>query len=68
MYPYHNRIKQRIRAGELVGYEFVEDYPGIGEALVLKFNTFPTVRPVRPHRYVEYVGILEEWNKKKEAQ
>ena len=21
MYPYHNRIKQRIRAGELVGYD-----------------------------------------------
>jgi len=68
MYPYHNRIKQRIRTGELVGYEFVDDYPGIGEALVLKFNTFPPVRPVRPHRYVEYVDILAEWNKKKEAQ
>lgn len=22
MYPYHNKIKQRIKAGELVGYRF----------------------------------------------
>ena len=37
MYPYHNRLKQRIRAGELAGYEFVAHYPRIGEALVLYF-------------------------------
>lgn len=64
MYPYHNHIKQRIANGELVGYEFVEDYPGIGEALVLKFNTYPPLRPVRPHRYVDYMDVLAEWNKK----
>lgn len=64
MYPYHNRIKQRIANGELVGYEFVEDYPKIGEALVLKFNTYPPLRPIRPQRYVDYVDILAEWNKK----
>ena len=63
MYPYHNRIKQRIRNGELEGYEFVDDYPGIGECLVLRFNTLPIFRPIRPHRWVEYVDILAEWNK-----
>ena len=52
MYPYHNRLKQRIRAGELAGYEFVAHYPRIGEALVLYFFTDPPVRPVRPHRKV----------------
>ena len=26
MYPYHNKIKQRIHNGELVGFEFVEDW------------------------------------------
>lgn len=60
MYPYHNRIKQRIRNGELVSHEFTEDYPGIGEALVLKFSTPPFVRPIRPYRWVEYVDILAE--------
>ena len=58
MYPYHNRIKQRIQNGELVGYEFVENYPRIGEALVLKFNTSPPLRPIRPHRYAEYLNLL----------
>ena len=63
MYPYHNRIKQRIKNWELIGYEFVEDYPNIGECLVLKFNTVPALRPIRPNRYVDYVDILAEWNK-----
>ena len=68
MYPYHNRIKQRIKNGELVGYEFCEDYPKIGECLVLKFSTLPALRPIRPHRIVEYVDILAEWSRNKEAK
>lgn len=63
MYPYHNRIKQRINNGELVDYAFVDDYPKIGECLLLKFNTMPMYRPIRPHRYAEYAGILAEWNR-----
>lgn len=59
MYPYHNRIKQRINAGELTGYEFVDNYPRIGPALVLKFSTYPPVRPIRPHRREEYMQILK---------
>lgn len=59
MYSYHNRIKQRIRSGELVRHEIVDDYPNIGRALVLYFNTFPPVRPIRPHRWAEYKPLLE---------
>lgn len=62
-YPYHNRIKQRIKAGELIGYEFVDDYPGIGEALVLKFITEPFIRPIRPHKYITYIDVLRLWEK-----
>lgn len=47
MYPYHGRIKQRIKAGELTNWYFTDDYPGIGEALVLVFGTMPFLRPVR---------------------
>lgn len=65
MYPYHNKIKQRIRAGELAGYEYVADYPRIGEALVLHFSTHPPVRPVRPHRYAEYRPLLAQWEAEK---
>ena len=68
MYPYHNRIKQRIRNGELIDHYFTDNYPGIGEALVLVFNTIPALRPIRPHRYVEYVDILAAWSKKRPAR
>lgn len=59
MHPYHSRIKQRINNGELVGHEFVDNYPRIGPALVLKFSTYPPMRPIRPHRWEEYKEILE---------
>ncbi|GIJ95342.1 hypothetical protein CAPN002_25600 [Capnocytophaga stomatis] len=58
MYPYHNKIKQRIKNGELIKYEFVEKYKDIGPCLLLYFNTEPYVRPVREHRFEEYKEIL----------
>ena len=60
-YGYHQRIKQRIRAGELVTHYKADNYPGIGEALVLVFSTAPLLRPIRPHRWPEYQKILENW-------
>lgn len=68
MYPYHNRIKQRIKSGELVDYEFVDDYPGIGEALVLYFSTNPYKQPVRPQKYEIYVDVLAKWNLKQKEK
>ena len=65
-YSYHGRIFQRIRAGELVGFHFEDHYPGIGEAMVLEFSTLPPLRPIRPHKWPEYVRILDEWRAKKE--
>lgn len=50
MYPYHNRIKQRINNGELVSHYFTENYPRISKALVLVFNTYPFEQPIRPHK------------------
>jgi hypothetical protein len=58
MYSYHNRIKQRINAGELTGCEFVKDYPNIGECLLLFFNKVPFVRPIRPHAYYKYIDVI----------
>lgn len=59
MYPYHNRIKQRIANGELVDHYYTHNYPRIGEALVLVFSTAPHLRPIRPHRYAEYEELLK---------
>lgn len=65
-YSYHGRIKQRIKAGELTDVQFVTDYPRIGECMVLVFNTIPIFRPVRPHKYSDYVDILAEWRQNHE--
>ncbi|MFJ1352074.1 hypothetical protein [Capnocytophaga canimorsus] len=63
MYPYHNKIKQRIKNGELVKYEYVASYKHISPCLLLYFNTEPYVRPIREHRFAEYQPILEAWSK-----
>ena len=58
MYPYHNKIKQRIRNQELIGYEYVNSYKKITPCLLLYFNTDPNIRPIREHRFEEYKQIL----------
>lgn len=58
MYPYHNKIKQRIKNNELTGYEYVEKYKSITPCLLLYFSTDPQVRPIREHRFEEYESIL----------
>ena len=54
MYPYHNKIKQRIKNGELTNFEFVEKYNNISPCLLLYFSTEPFIKPVREHRFEEY--------------
>jgi hypothetical protein len=59
MYPYHNKIKQRIANNELIKYEYVDRYKNISPCLLLYFKTEPYVRPVREHRFSEYEEILK---------
>jgi len=59
MYPYHNKIKQRINNNELTGFEYVETYKSISPCLLLYFSTEPTIRPIRKHRFKEYELILQ---------
>ena len=63
MYPYHNAIRQRIRAGELRGFKFVRTYNNIGPCILLLFNTYPNIRPIRPYRFREYERILIDWKR-----
>ena len=58
MYPYHNKIKQRIKNGELTNFEFVEKYKNISPCLVLYFSTEPFIKPIREHRFEEYRLLL----------
>ena len=59
MYPYHNKIKQRIKKGELISYKYVSKYKHIGPCLLLFFSTFPYVRPIRSYRFDEYQNYLK---------
>jgi hypothetical protein len=59
MYPYHNKIKQRIDNGELVKYEFVDQYKKIAPCLILYFSTEPYLRPIRQYRFEEYKSLLK---------
>jgi hypothetical protein len=58
MYPYHNKIKQRIKNHELIRYEFVAKYKNISPCLLLYFDTEPKIRPIREHRFKEYKELL----------
>lgn len=51
MYPYHNRIIQRIKNGELAGIEKSDKEEF---ACILVFKTFPFTRPIRPHAMWRY--------------
>ena len=58
MYPYHNKIKQRISNQELIKYEYVDKYKKISPCLLLHFYTYPKIRPIRKHRFKEYHELL----------
>jgi hypothetical protein len=60
MYPYHNKIKQRIKNKELIKFEFTDEYKNISPCLLLHFSTEPKIRPIREHRFEEYDVLLKE--------
>ena len=60
MYPYHNKIRQRIYNNELIRYEYVNRYKSITPCLLLYFSTEPRIRPVREHRFDEYEAIFNK--------
>lgn len=59
-YNYHARTKQLIQDVGVDYCEFVNNYPRIGEALVIYFKCGEK-RPIRPHRYIEYKEIIEKY-------
>ena len=59
MYPYHNKIKQRIKNKELIQYEYVDKYKDISPCLLLYFSTDPKIRPIREHLFDEYENLFK---------
>ena len=60
MYPYHIKIKQRIKNNELVSYEYLDKYKNISPCLLLHFDSEPYCRPIREHRFEEYEELFKE--------
>lgn len=60
MYPYHNKIKQRIANKELVKYEYVKEYNGISPCMLLHFDTEPKIRPIRDHKFSMYEKLINK--------
>ena len=55
-YNYHARNMERIKNGELVGFEFCDE----GKfAVILHFSTYPFTRPIREHSLWRYEEILK---------
>lgn len=63
MYPYHNKIKQRIKNNELTHYEYLKKHKDISPCLLLYFETTPHIRPIRKHRFKEYEELFKELKK-----
>jgi hypothetical protein len=59
LYPYHNKIKQRIQNKEFIRYQYVERYKNISPCLLLYFETEPKIRPIREHRFEEYENLFK---------
>lgn len=60
MYPYHNRIRQRINNGELIG---IKESDKAEFAFLLIFNTYPFIRPIRHRSANKYIDLFNKENK-----
>ncbi|OCG77404.1 thermostable hemolysin delta-VPH [Gilliamella sp. Nev6-6] len=56
-FNYHAKAKKLIKNGDLVRYEFVDDWNGIKPALVLYFKNANPM-PIREYRWNEYLSLL----------
>ena len=58
-YSYHNQIKKKIKNGQLLKYEYLDNYKNIGRVLMLYFKD-GTKHFIREYRFIEYYPLLEE--------
>ena len=59
MYPYHNKIKQRIRNRELVKYEYVDKYKDISPKISKKAKIFKNAVIAGDVTIHDYVNVSD---------
>ena len=57
-FSYHSKLQAKIKRGELIYFEFVDEYHGISPALVLYFCD-GSVFPVRDYMFDDYVKLMQ---------
>ena len=57
-FSYHNKIQTKIKKGELLSFEFLDEYHNISPVLVLYFKDGSSY-PIRDHMFDEYFKILQ---------
>ena len=57
-FSYHNKVMSKIKNGELIRFEFVEEYHGISPCLVLYFSD-GKVFPIRDYMFDDYIKLLK---------
>ncbi len=64
-FNYHAKAKRLIKEGKLVSYEFREKHNKISPVLLLFFED-GQVMPIREHRFLEYIALIEKLKKNKD--
>ena len=60
-FNYHAKVKSLIKSGELIKFEFVENYNGIKPAMVLYFKNHSPM-PIREYRFEEYLKFIKDFS------
>ena len=60
-YSYHGQIKKKIKNGELLKYEYIDEYKNYGRVLMIYFKD-GTKKFIREYRFIEYYPILQKKN------
>lgn len=57
-FNYHAKIQKKIKNGELIKFEIVDEYNGIKPAMLLYF-TDGSIMPIRDHMFDEYLKLFQ---------
>jgi len=64
-FSYHAKAKNLIKGGHLISYCIEQEYNNIKPALILFFDNHRPM-PIREHKWVEYIELIENFSNKKD--
>ena len=58
-FNYHAKVKKKIAQVGVEKFEFVQEYNNISPALLIYFKD-GSVMPIREHKFLEYVALIDK--------